>query len=214
MPEIKRTAPQNNILSIFLLLVAIFVARLAQKLHKGLVIDYDVVTLEVNYFQFGFIRRGLPGSIIHLIRVDLVSGAYLIYSVSLLLALILSYFILRRISASTIACLPFVIILGALLLAWSTYGHIDMLVAAILMLAALAAGEGALIAAGICLAVGLAVHEEAMIYGLPLIAAILLTKVAMRPSSRGRRRSAPRSSLAASRFTPSRPSCRTAIQRP
>ena len=131
MPEIKRIAPQNNILWIFLLLVAIFIARLMQKLHKGLVIDYDVVTLGVNYFQFGFIRRGLPGSIIHLIGVDLVSGAYLIYSVSLLLALILSYFILRRISVSTIACLPFVIILGALLLAWSTYGHIDMLVAAI-----------------------------------------------------------------------------------
>ena len=41
------------------------------------------------------------------------------------------------------------------------------------MLAALAASEGALIAACICLAVGLAVHEESMIYGLPLIAAIL-----------------------------------------
>ena len=41
------------------------------------------------------------------------------------------------------------------------------------MVAALAVSKARLIAAGICLAVGLAVHEEAMIYGLPLIAAIL-----------------------------------------
>ena len=63
MPEIKPTANQKNIGWIFLLLVLVFAVRLVQKVHKGLVIDYDVVTLGVNYFQFGFVRRGLPGSI-------------------------------------------------------------------------------------------------------------------------------------------------------
>jgi hypothetical protein len=170
----KRTEPQNRILWIFFVLVAIFAVRLVQKVHKGLVIDYDVVNLGVNYFQFGFVRRALPGSIIHLLGIHLVSGAYLVYSVSLILVLLLSYLILRRVQAATGAYLPFAIVLAALLLAWSTYGHIDMLVAAILMLAALAASDGALITASLWLALGLAVHEEAMIYGLPLIAANLL----------------------------------------
>jgi hypothetical protein len=173
MPEIKPTANQKNIGWIFLLLVLVFAVRLVQKVHKGLVIDYDVVTLGVNYFQFGFVRRGLLGSFIHLMGIGLVSGAYVIYCISLLLALLLSYFILRRMQASTVDFLPFVIILAALLLAWTTYGHTDMLIAAILMAAALAVSNAALITAGVCLAVGLAVHEEAMIYGLPLVAALL-----------------------------------------
>jgi hypothetical protein len=136
---------------------------------------YTIVGLAVNYYQFGAMRRGLLGSILYLIGIDLSVGANLAYMFSLILFMIFASVFLRRMTVSTATYLAFLVILAALVLFWSRdVGRTDMLIAAILMMAALAAVNNTIITASLCLAVGLAIHETAVIYGLPVLVAILL----------------------------------------
>jgi hypothetical protein len=136
---------------------------------------YTLVGLAVNYFQFGAVRRGFLGAVLYLIGTDLQIGAKLVYISSLILFMILASAFLRRITVSTATRLAFLIILLALVLFWSRdVGRTDMLIASILMMAALAAVDNMIITASLCLAVGLAIHETAVFYGVPVLVAILL----------------------------------------
>ena len=99
----------------------------------------------------------------------------MVYWISYILFLSLAYLILKRMTAAARFFVPVVIILAALLLFWSTdIGRTDMLVAAILAGAALAAIDGRIITASLCVGAGFTVHEAVAIYGLPLLFAILL----------------------------------------
>src|SRR5271165_5254751 len=100
---------------------------LAYILYYGIFLDYIIVYLGVNYFQFGAVRRGLVGSIIYLSGVNLVFGAFLLYGISLVFFITVAFVVLRRMPTSANAHLPFVVVLGALLLFWSTdVGRTDM----------------------------------------------------------------------------------------
>jgi hypothetical protein len=159
--------------SIFVILAAkfIFDGRRIQGRH----LDYNIIWLAANYFQFGAMRRALVGSVIYMSGVGLVTAAYLLYGMSVILVLIFGYIFIKRIIEAGGRPLPFALILGALLLYWSEdIGRTDVLVAAILLAAALALRNGRIVLASFCLAIGFQVHEVTAIYGLPLLAALLL----------------------------------------
>ena len=160
-------------LSIVVILVSkfIFDGRRTQGRH----LDYNIVWLAANYFQFGAMRRALVGSVVYMSGVDLVTSAYLLYGMSVIFVLIFGYIFIKRIMEAGGRPLPFALILGALLLYWSEdIGRTDILVAAILLAAALAILSGRIVLASFCLAIGFQVHEVTAIYGLPLVAALLL----------------------------------------
>jgi hypothetical protein len=171
--EMKRSGPAL----ICLFFLAVFAAKFIYDgtRSQGHHLTYNLLTLAINYFQFGALRRALVGSIIYLSVIDLVTAAYLLYGVSVILILIGAYVSLRRITQAGGTILQFVLILGALLLFWSEdVGRTDILVAAILLMAALALVDGSIVLASLYLAIGLQIHEVAAIYGLPLFAALLL----------------------------------------
>jgi hypothetical protein len=157
--------------------LVIFVAKFIYdgRRSQGRHLEYHLIWLANNYFQFGAMRRALVGSVIYVSGVGLVTAAYLLYGISLFLVLLFAYVFLRRITQAGGALLPFALILGALLLFWSEeVGQTDILVAAILLAAALALIDGWVVLASLCLAIGFQIHEVTAIYGLPLAAALLL----------------------------------------
>ena len=155
--------------------IVAFALKFIRKTQNVDSIKYFIVGLGVNYFEFGAINRGLVGSLIYLSGVTLVVGTYLLYGISFVLFLALSYLIIRRMSVGAVAQLPFIIILAALLLGWASWiATTDMLVGAILLMAALAIIDERIVLASLCIIVGLAIHEVAIIYGLPLFIALFL----------------------------------------
>ena len=88
---------------------------------------------------------------------------------------IVSFFLLRRMTAYAVEYIPFLIFLAALLLFWSTeMGKTDIVVAVILVAMGLAVVNGQIVLASALLVVGVLVHEVSAIYGLPLLAALLI----------------------------------------
>ena len=177
-PETARV-PQNVARQttpiILILFSCIILLKFIHKISDPRYVGGNLVGLGLNYIQFGAVRRGLAGSILYLSGVNLVAGARLVYWVSYILFLSLAYLILKRMTAVARFFVPFVIILAALLLFWSTdIGRTDMLIAAILAGAALAAIDGRIITASVCVGAGYTVHEAVAIFGLPLLFAILL----------------------------------------
>ena len=176
-PDSKRLRSQIYPALICVSLFVIFVAKFIYdgRRPQGRHLEYNLIWLAANYFQFGAMRRALVGSVIYVSGVDLVTAAYLLYGISFFLVLLFAYVFLRRISQAGGALLPFALILGALLLFWSEdVGRTDILVAAILLAAALALIDGRVVLASLCLAIGFQIHEVTAIYGLPLAAALLL----------------------------------------
>ena len=149
----------------------------AESVQPALRIAYNVVGLGINWIQFGGVRRGLVGSIIYLGGFELRYAPLILYGASYLAFIMMSFFMLRRMTINANSYLPFLLIFAALLLFWSRdIGRTDMLVAAILIAAALALVDGRIVLASLFIAVGVLVHEAAAIYGLPLLAAILTGK--------------------------------------
>lgn len=160
---------------VLILFTCIAAVKFLHKISSPKYLDGNLVASGFNYFQFGGVRRGLVGSIIYFSGVNLVVGVRLVYWISYFLFLSLAYLILNRVTAVARFFVPFVVILAALLLFWSSgIGWTDMLMAAILAGAALAAINGRTITASICIAAGVTVNEAVAIYGLPLLLAILL----------------------------------------
>jgi hypothetical protein len=171
--------PDNcrRLVTIFLLALSscIAIAKFIHKVGRPVFLDGALVNLGFNYIQFGAVRRGLPGTIVYLSGMNLVTGLYLVYWGSFVLFISLAYLILRRTTVAARFFAPFFIVLAALLMFWSTdIGRTDMMVAAILAGAALAAIDGRTITAGVCVAAGCTINEMVAIYGLPLLFAVLI----------------------------------------
>jgi hypothetical protein len=157
-----------------LLSIAILLA-IKYKWWWGIRMGYNTVGLAINYIQFGAVRRGLLGSIIYLSHIKLSYAPSILYATSTAALIILSFFMLRRMTVHGVDYFPFVIVLAALLLFWSNdVGRTDIVVAVILVTAALALVDGRILLASSFLAIGVLIHEVAGIYGLPLLAAILI----------------------------------------
>lgn len=135
---------------------------------------YQAGTLGFNYFDFGAIRRGLAGSIVHLVPTGLVDGTliwHLMCSAGLS-ALVLWLWLQARLTRP-----QRLIFLGgfvALALRWGDDGgRIDMAVAACLVAATLAVVKGRPVLSTALIGLGLLVHETSLIFGLPLLVALL-----------------------------------------
>jgi hypothetical protein len=171
--------PENHRSRITIFLLAAFTCIAAVKFNRKIdstaFLDANLVNLGFNYIQFGAIRRGLAGTVVYLSGANLVSGAYLVYWGSFALFLTTAYLILNRTTVAARVFVSFFIVLAAPLMFWSTdIGRTDMVVAAILASAALAAIEGRMITAGVCVAAGCTINEMVAIYGLPLLFAVLI----------------------------------------
>jgi hypothetical protein len=139
--------------------------------------EYNVVGLGLNWIQFGGIRRGLIGSITYILCIKLQYAPFIVYGASCLAFGLMSFFMLRRMTVYAINYIPYLIIFLALLLFWSRdIGRTDMLLGAVFITAALALVDGRIILASLFIAGGALVHEVGAIYGIPLLAAILIDR--------------------------------------
>jgi hypothetical protein len=174
----RRKLSQNELLLYLSFIAAAALLVCFYYLRRGLYsprIGYNIVDLSINYIQFGAVRRGLTGSIAYLSGIDFAHIPFVLYAVSALSLVILSFFMLRHMTVSAVESIPFLIFLAALLLFWSTeMGKTDILVAVILVAMALALVSGQIVLASALLVVGVLVHEVCAIYGLPLLAALLI----------------------------------------
>jgi hypothetical protein len=122
---------------------------------KGLNLEYNIVALAINYIQFGAVPRGLLGSIIYLSHVKLIYAPIIVQGASTAALIILSFFMLRRMTVRWVDYFPFLIVLTVLLWYWATdIGRTDIVVAVILVAAALALGDGRILLASSFLAIG------------------------------------------------------------
>ena len=133
---------------------------------------YHAGTLAFNYFDFGFVRRGLGGSIVHLIGGEMLGATAIFHMLS-------------AAAVSAVACLfvtrlepprrraTFVVLLVAIVMRWAEdAGRTDLAVAALVGSAAMALRSGRPVVATSLVAVGLCIHETSFVYGIPLLAGL------------------------------------------
>lgn len=136
---------------------------------------YQAGVLGFNYFQFGFVRRGLGGSIAYLLGPNLLYATAFFHILSAIWVAALACRLLSSIAAPPPVLAPFALILVDLMLFWAEdAGRTDMAVAGLLALATIAATHARPVLACACVAVGLAIHETSVIFGLPLLAVLYL----------------------------------------
>jgi len=136
---------------------------------------YQAATDSFNYIQFGFVRRGLSGTLIYLSGLPQLYGMLVFYFVSVaLVAGALCMILHQRIE-------PMQRLIGAagvaviLINCWSEdTGRTDPMSAAFIAFAAMALVKRRAVAAALLLIVGLTVHETTFIYGLPLMTGLLI----------------------------------------
>ncbi|MEO9190556.1 MAG: hypothetical protein ABI224_11250 [Acetobacteraceae bacterium] len=162
------------------MLIALSTRLLASAIRRNVLLTdespllYHAATLGFNYFDFGFVRRGLAGSVVYLLGPDRLLGTAVFYvlcaaSVAAGAATVFLHLRLRA-GAQWIYVLLFV----ALMLRWAEDpGRTDLAVAALLIGAALAVQAGRLVLACVCVGVSLSVHETGLVFGMSLLAALL-----------------------------------------
>ncbi|HWH81833.1 MAG TPA: hypothetical protein VNU71_06315 [Burkholderiaceae bacterium] len=149
-------------------------------------VRYQAATLGPNYFEFGAVRRGLGGSIVHLLSPNLAEATvafHLVFATGLALAIA---WLFRRLQVPASARGAFAIIALVIMLQWgSDGGRTDMAVACVLGCTALAfrCGRPGLGAGFVGL--GLFIHEASVIFGVPLLAALMMQSRAGSRSDRG-----------------------------
>ncbi len=172
----RRVAPV-----LFVILVAVSCRVPLEAFSKHLIrshyppLIYQAATLGFNFFQFGFVRRGLGGSIAYLLGPNLLYATAFFHVLSAIWVAALVCWLLSRIAAPPPVLAPFALILVDLMLFWAEDGgRTDMAVAGLLALSAIAVTHTRPVLACLCVAVGLAIHEISFIFGLPLLAALFL----------------------------------------
>ena len=141
---------------------------------------YKHVILLPNYFEHGFVRRGLDGTIYALISdrhfFESLYVFHVFAAVWLALPVTLLLRELTRLGTSTWAWFAFVLIISPqLLLLWSTdIGRGDMLISGLLVWSTLIALKARYSWATAPLLIGTLAHEAALIYGTPLVFVIWL----------------------------------------
>lgn len=171
--------PRAALWTLFALLMLASTRLLVREAYRGWQVReswellYQAATLAVNYPEFGFVRRGLGGTLIYLSGLPQLTGTIVFHLLSAALvagvgcALIAAHALERR------AALLQAAVLLVLMLFWAEdAGRTDMAVAGCIGLACLAFVRGRPLLAAACLVVGLGVHESAFVYGLPLLLAL------------------------------------------
>ena len=146
---------------------------------------YHASTLGFNYFEFGPIRRGLGGSIVHLLGANQLRATTLFHLLSAAACSLAICLLFLRLREAGWQKMVFALLAIAFMARWADdAGRTDLAVAALLGFAALAAQRGRFTLACVCVAAGLPIHETSIVYGVPLLAALWLSAGSARPASR------------------------------
>jgi hypothetical protein len=183
MPTPEETALRSRLAAwgFFLLLVALSTRLLASAVRRGVLLTeespllYHAATLGFNYFDFGFVRRGLAGSVVSLLGPDRLLGTavFHVLCAAAVAAGAATLFLRLRLRAGARGV--YVLLFIALMLRWGEDpGRTDLAVAALLIAAALAFQAKQLVLSCLCVGLSLGVHETGLVLGLPLLAALLL----------------------------------------
>ncbi len=183
MPTPEGTESRSRLAAwaFFVVLVALSTRLMASAVRRGVLLTdespllYHAATLGFNYFDVGFVRRGLAGSVVSLLGPNRLLGTAVFHvlcaaavaggAASLFLHLRL------RAGARSVYALLFV----ALMLRWAEDpGRTDLAVAALLIAAALAFQAKKLVLSCLCVGLSLGVHETGLVFGLSLLAGLLL----------------------------------------
>lgn len=131
---------------------------------------YNAATLSFNYFDFGFVRRGLGGSIVYILSQNRLYGTVVFHILSSLAVSALAGWIVANLAGPPIRRLVFAIAIVAMMARWSLEpGRPDVAAAALVAGAAISFRSGRPILASVCVALGLYIHEVAFLFGLPLL---------------------------------------------
>jgi hypothetical protein len=142
---------------------------------------YSRTVIASNYFNDGFVRRGLGGTIAVLLSDDWDRSIWLFIAVSLLLLIVPLVLIMRRLAErlGTSQTIYLGLILALSPQSFFGWAHdpsrTDLLVGACLAFSMLAWLGGHKATAVAAILAGLLAHETAVVYGLPLLAAMALT---------------------------------------
>ena len=165
----------------FVLLVVLSTRLLASAVRRGVLLTdespllYHAATLGFNYFDFGFVRRGLAGSVVSLLGPDRLLGTavFHVLCAAAVAGGAATLFLHLRLRAG--ARWVYVLLFVALMLRWAEDpGRTDLAVAALLIAAALAFQAKQLVLSCLCVGLSLGVHETGLVFGLSLLAALLL----------------------------------------
>lgn len=147
------------------------------RLQDDWVLLYQAATLGFNYVEFGFVRRGLGGTLIHWSGLSQIAGTVWFHVLSALGVSTLACLLLRRLRAPLTVKAAFSLILLSLVFFWGEdAGRTDIAVAALLVLATMNVAAGRPLIAAVCLGVALGFHESAFLFGLPLMLALVLAQ--------------------------------------
>ncbi len=136
---------------------------------------YSAATLSFNYIEFGAVRRGLASTLVYLLYPNRMVGTALFHVLSAAALCGLASWTFSRIRARPVTLAIFAWLLYCLVRRWGEdTGRSDMAVAALLSAAAMLMVRGRVGLAAALVASGVFVHETSVIYGLPLLAALLL----------------------------------------
>ena len=167
--------------ALFAVLVLLSTRLLASAVRRHVLLTdespllYHAATLGFNYFDFGFLRRGLGGSIVLLLGPNLLLGTAIFHVLSAAAVATSAALLFARLRRPPLQCGVFALLLLALMMRWAEDpGRTDLIVAALLAAAAVAVTRGRFAWACAWVAVGLAVHETAVIFGVPLLVGLLV----------------------------------------
>ena len=134
---------------------------------------YQAATLGFNYFEMGPIRRGLAGTVVHLIGSDILLATVVFHLASAFGVAVTTGLIFVRMKAPLVTRGVFAFVLVAIMLRWAEdAGRTDMAVASMLAGSTLAMTRGRLVLASVLVCIGLFIHETSFIFGLPLLATL------------------------------------------
>lgn len=136
---------------------------------------YHAGTLAFNYVDFGFVRRGLAGTVVLFLEPNLLRATAIFHVLSVLALVAVACRLLHGLRRPPWTLAAFAGVLLALMTRWGEDpGRTDLLVATTVALAAMALARGRPVLAAIALAFGLAVHESGYVFGVPLALAWLM----------------------------------------
>ena len=143
--------------------------------HPDSPILYSAATLSFNYIEFGAVRRGLAGTLVYLLHPDRMVGTAVFWVLSAASLCALASWIFTRIQARPLTLSIFALLLICLVRRWGLdTGRADLAVATLLSGVAILMMLGHVTLAATLVAAGVFIHETSVIYGLPLLVALLL----------------------------------------
>ena len=183
MPTPEGTPLRSRLVAwgFFVLLVALSTRLLASAVRRGVLLTeespllYHAATLGFSYFDFGFVRRGLAGSIVSLLGPDRLLGTavFHVFCAAAVAGGAATLFLHLRLRAGARGV--YALLFMALMLRWAEDpGRTDLAVAALLIAAALAFQAKKLVLSCLCVGLSLGVHETGLVFGLSLLAGLLL----------------------------------------